>query len=213
MRDIIASVRHGEKVGSVDIFGKPGKLPCRNHPEYRAFLRGMLANTVETYEIDGFQRGSEKEGPLSYLLLYGEVPYCFCVHCQARGRKEGIHPKRARLGFEKLYHFVSSLIHGDTPPAEGIFPVLLRHFFRWPEILKWENMYRKSLEEVVQELYQTAKDLKPKVGFGRHLDHVSPFATIRVNTCAKADWVRWDAAASEPGARACCGLGSSGRHQ
>ena len=73
------------KVLVVDAYGRPGRLPCFNHPDYRNFWLATSEDMFRSYELDGFQFGAERSGPLSNLLLGGTPPYCFCpYHGDAR---------------------------------------------------------------------------------------------------------------------------------
>ena len=62
---------------------------------------GTVEDVFHNYELDGLQWGAECVGPLSNLMFNGTVPYCFCEHCRARGKQEGIDVERARRAKER----------------------------------------------------------------------------------------------------------------
>lgn len=167
------AIENREKVVTVDVYGKPTNVACWNHPEYRAFWAAIVEDLFRTYELDGFQWGAERMGPLMNVILpwNDTPPTCFCPYCRARGEKQGINVERAREGFEKLYVYVRSLISHTAHPNDGVFAGFLRILLRYPEILAWEYQYRLSREEVTQLLYKTIKAIKPSADVGWHVDH------------------------------------------
>jgi hypothetical protein len=112
-------------------------------------------------------------GPLMNVISpwNDAAPTCFCEHCVARGKANGIDPERARKGFEELYVYVRGLIAGKPKPADGVFVGFLRVMIRYPEILSWEYQYRRSREEVHAGMYRTIKAIKPDADVGWHVDH------------------------------------------
>lgn len=156
-----------------DVYGRPANTACWNHPDYKSFWRATAEDLFRGYDLDGFQWGAERMGPLMNVILpwNDAPPACFCEHCQARARAAGIDPARAREGFEKLYVYVRGLAAGGSKPAEGTFTVFLRHLLRYPEILAWEYQYRRSREDVMRAMYETIKAIKPEARVGWHVDH------------------------------------------
>jgi hypothetical protein len=167
------AIANREKVVTVDVYGKPTNVACWNHPEYRAFWRALVEDLFRSYDLDGFQWGAERMGPLMNVILpWNETPpTCFCQYCRARGQARGISVERAREGFEKLYVYVRGLSGSNPRPADGVFTGFLRILLRYPEILAWEFQYRLSREEVTQEMYKTIKAIKPTADVGWHVDH------------------------------------------
>ena len=161
------------KVSTRDVYGKPARVACWNHPEYRAWWNATVEDLFRTYPLDGFQWGAERMGPLMNVISPWNdgAPTCFCEHCQARGKANGIDPERARKGFEELYVYVRGLIGGRSRPTDGAFVGFLRVLIRYPEILAWEYQYRKSREEVQAGMYRTIKAIKPDADVGWHVDH------------------------------------------
>jgi hypothetical protein len=160
------------KVLTVDPYGRAGRLPCFNNPDYRNFWLATSEDMFRSYEIDGFQFGAERSGPLSNLLLGGTVPYCFCEHCRARGREKGIDVERAREGMQRLHAFVrDELLGSDTAPPEGVTTMVMNHFFRYPEILAWERLWRESKENFFATMYSSVKAIRPAADTGEHVDH------------------------------------------
>jgi hypothetical protein len=140
-------VRHAERAMSVDLDGKPSAQPCRNNPEWLEFWDATVDDTVRSYPLDGYQWGAERVGPLSDLLWRGAKPFCFCAHCEARARREGIDPTRARRGFERLHALVGGWHGGGALPPEGAFTHVLRVLMQFPEVLAWDYQWRLALEE------------------------------------------------------------------
>ena len=167
------SIENFASVVTVDVYGKPTPIGCWTNPDYRAFWRAVAEDLFRSYELDGFQWGAERMGPLMNTVLpwNDRAPTCFCEHCKARGRDKGIDPERARQGYENLFVYVRGLIAGKPRPADGVFTGFLRILLRYPEILAWELQYRLSREEVMEGMYKAIKAIKPDAQVGWHVDH------------------------------------------
>ena len=171
--DLSATVTNFAKVCGVDAYGKPNKIACWNHPEYRAWWTGTVEDVFRTYDLDGLQWGAERMGPIMNVVMpwNDDPPSCFCTHCEARARAAGVDPARARRGFQELYTYVRALIDGKAKPADGVFTEFLRVLLRYPEILGWEYQYRMAREDMEEAIYQTVKKVKPTAEVGWHIDH------------------------------------------
>ena len=160
------------KVLTVDAYGRTGRLPCFNNPDYKNFWLATSEDMFRQYELDGFQFGAERSGPLSNLLLGGTPPYCFCVHCRAMGRERGIDAERAREGMRGLHGFVrDGLLAKNSAPPDGVPGTILNHFFRYPEILAWERLWRESKEGFFATMFSAVKVIRPEADTGQHVDH------------------------------------------
>jgi hypothetical protein len=167
------TIQNFSKVLTRDVYGKPVRVACWNHPEYRAFWNATVEDLFRTYRLDGFQWGAERMGPLMNVISpwNDAAPTCFCEFCVARGKDKGIDTERARKGFEELYVYVRGLMSGKPKPPDGAFTGFLRVMIRYPEILAWEYQYRLAREEVQAGMYRTIKAIKPDADVGWHVDH------------------------------------------
>lgn len=168
--EIRGRIHNYETIQQVDVYGKPHPGPCRNHPHYRAWWAAIMSDLFETYDLDGFQWGSEYNGPLAMLLTRGHVPFCFCKHCETRARDSGIDPERARIGFKKLHQVVNQARAGETSSPHGPAQDILSLFLNYPEILAWETLWRHSLDDLARLISKTVKDHKPEADFGCHIE-------------------------------------------
>ncbi|HXS93978.1 MAG TPA: hypothetical protein VN736_05190 [Candidatus Limnocylindrales bacterium] len=168
-----STIVNRSKVLTRDVYGKTVNVACWNHPEYRAFWNGTVEDLFRTYDLDGFQWGAERMGPLMNVILpwNDAAPTCFCEFCVARGKAHGIDSERARKGFEDLYVYVRALMAGTLKPPSGVFTGFLGILIRYPEILSWEYQYRQAREEVQAGMYKTIKAIKPTADVGWHVDH------------------------------------------
>ncbi len=163
------------KTLTVDVYGRTHHLPCWNNPDYRLWWLSTVEDLFKSYDLDGFQWGAERVGPLSLALfnhrLADGVPFCFCEHCLAKGRAAGIDVERARTGFRLLHEFLYGLSNGQPNPADGVMVSVLRILLKYPEILSWEMLWRTSKEELAAQIYGAVKMIKPTAQVGRHIDH------------------------------------------
>ena len=167
------TIENRSKVLTRDVYGKTVNVACWNHPEYRAWWNDTVEDLFRTYDLDGFQWGAERMGPLMNVILpwNDSAPTCFCEHCVSRGKAHGIDPERARKGFDDLFVYVRALVAGTLKPPSGAFTGFLGILIRYPEILAWEYQYRQAREEVQAGMYRTIKSIKPSADVGWHVDH------------------------------------------
>lgn len=162
------------KILTVDIYGRPTRLPCFNNPDYVNWWLSTIEDLFNSYPLDGFKYGSERSGPLPNLLMghgSGTAPICFCDYCLDAGRARGIDTERARMGFRKLYELIEAVADGETSPADGVLVSILRLLLRYPEILAWEYLWHDSKEGLARRMYGAIKAIKPEAQVGWHVYH------------------------------------------
>lgn len=159
------------KIMSLDVYGRIYANTCFNNPDYNNFWLSTVEDMFKSYPLDGLQYGSERSGPLSRVLLHGEVPSCFCEHCCARARNKGINPERAIEGFRQLYEYITGLKQKTVNPTDGALVALVRILLKYPEVLAWEYDTYLSREELTKRLYGAVKAIRPEAKFGVHVDH------------------------------------------
>ena len=167
-------IENFDKVRTVDVYGRPGGFQaCWSNPDYVNFWKAIVSDMFNSYDLDGFQWGAEREGPLSNILQpkRNEPPACFCEHCIERGKKANIDPERAREGYRLLYEYEQKLRTDAPKPPEGVFTVFLRLIIRYPEILSWAYLFRQSREELQKGMYDTIKSIKADAIVGWHVNH------------------------------------------
>lgn len=158
------------KVVTRDINDRPTGTACWNHPEYIGFWADTMEDLFRSYDLDGIQWGAERAGPLMNVICpwNDNPPTCFCEHCRARAKANGIDAGRAREGYEELYRYVQG---GNRRAVDGVFAGFLRVLMRHPEILSWEYQYRLSREEIYEVMFKRVKSIKPAAQVGWHVDH------------------------------------------
>jgi hypothetical protein len=169
--EMAALLPNWSRVLTVDAWGRPGRLPCFYNPDYRNFWLGTVEDLFKNYQLDGFQFGGERVGPLSHLVSNGTPPYCFCQHCRARGHEKGIDVERAREGMKRLHRFIrEDLLEKNAVPPDGVVTTVMRHFFQYPEILAWERLWREGKEGLCESMFGTIKAIQPGADVGEHVD-------------------------------------------
>lgn len=166
-------IENFNKVLTVDTYGNPGRSACWSNPDYANFWKATVTDMFNRYDLDGFQWGAERMGPLMNIILpwNNNAPGCFCQHCIERGKASNIDPGRAREGYRLLFEYVQKLMTDAPKPPEGVFTIFLRHIMRYPEILSWEYLYRQSREDIQKGMYTSIKAIKPDAVVGWHVDH------------------------------------------
>jgi hypothetical protein len=174
-----------ERLYEVDLHGRrttghPGG-PCLNNPYFRNLLMAQVEDHVRNYDVDGFQRGSERQGPLGNALgawHHGSASdpgrtSCFCEYCLAKGRKQGIDTDRVKQGFRALDPYVRAGRAGQRPP-DGYYVEFWRLLLRYPELLAWETFWSDSMRETQRDVYAKVKSIK-NIPVGFHIWHNASF--------------------------------------
>jgi hypothetical protein len=178
-----------DRLYEVDLHGRrteghPGG-PCLNNPYFRNLLAGEIEDWTRTYDIDGLQRGSERQGPLSNALgawHHGSTSdpgrvSCFCDYCTAKAKKQGIDTDRVKQGFLALEPYVRNGRAG-VRPADGYYVEFLRIVLRYPELLAWQTFWSDSMRETQREVYAKVKSIKPDIPVGFHIWQNASFNPI-----------------------------------
>jgi hypothetical protein len=116
-----------DKLYEIDLYGRrtaghPGG-PCLNNPYFRNLIAGAIEDNISSYEVDGLQRGSERQGPLGNALgawHHGAKSdpghtSCFCDYCSAKAAKLGIDFDRVKKAFLALEPYVRNGRAGQRP--------------------------------------------------------------------------------------------------
>src|SRR5207237_591756 len=92
-----------------DVNGRRTGTACWNNPNCKNFWAATAEDLFRSYQLDGFQWGAERMGPLMNVISPWSnpipAPTCFCEHCRARGKDKGIDAERARKGFLELWQY------------------------------------------------------------------------------------------------------------
>jgi len=166
----------------IDLYGRrtaahPGG-PCLNNPYYRNLISDQIEDYIREYNVDGLQRGSERQGPLGNALgawHHGAKSdpghtSCFCEYCQAKAAKVGIDFDKVKKAYLALEPFVRNGRAGKRP-RDGYYVEFWRILLRHPELLAWETFWSDSMREMQREFYTKAKSLNPTIQIGFHIWH------------------------------------------
>lgn len=164
--------------------GHPGG-PCLNNPYFRNLIAAQIEDYIREYEIDGLQRGSERQGPLGNALgawHHGSrsdpgKTSCFCEHCQAKAAKLGIDFEKVKKAYQALETYVRDGREGKRP-RDGYYVEFWRILLRHPELLVWETFWTDSQREMHREFSAKAKSLRPGIEIGYHIWHNASFNPI-----------------------------------
>jgi hypothetical protein len=178
-----------EELYEVDLHGRrtsghPGG-PCLNNPYFRNLVAAQIEDYIRSYDVDGLQRGSERQGPFSNALgawHHGSKSdpghtSCFCEYCAAKATKQGIDFERVKKAFLALEPYVRSGREGKRP-RDGYYVEFWRILLRYPELLTWQTFWADSMREMQREFSAKAKSIKPGVQIGYHIWHNISFNPI-----------------------------------
>ncbi len=205
--DISSSMlRNFTACSQIDIFGRKNFRVCTNHPDYRQYYLSIAEDQLRNYPIEGVYFNTERNGPLSSVLVgnyaaeFGyrkpQAPSCFCPHCIAKAKDIGINIDRARQGWMELLEFSErswrearkkgdpfagegtslGIRRDETAPADGYFITFLRIVMKYPEVLQWNQMWYDSLTSLFAEMYGVVKLVSPERKFGLHIWHHRDFS-------------------------------------
>jgi hypothetical protein len=172
-----------DELYEVDLYGRRTKAhpggPCLNNPYFRNLLVAQVQDFVRSYDVDGIQRGTERQGPLGNALGAwhhgGDTGHsdpgqtsCFCEYCAAKAAKQGIDMERVKKAYLALEPFVRNGRAGKRP-VDGYFVEFWRLLLRNPELLIWEEFWSESMRETQRLVSATAKSIKPGIPVGYHI--------------------------------------------
>ncbi|HVV72173.1 MAG TPA: hypothetical protein VHI52_11860, partial [Verrucomicrobiae bacterium] len=197
-----SSVPGVSEVSEVDLYGRKAGTLCLFNPEVRHFWTGLVTDYCKSYEVDGVLFFNERNGPLLNALgashsqnIASSRVTCFCEHHRKAAAERGIDFERAREGCRKLDQFVQTALKGQRPP-DGYFVEFWRLLIEHPEILLWDRLFDTGKHQVLGEIYQVVKAIRPALQVGFHIEHVNSFnpifrATRRYeDLAAKADFLK-----------------------
>jgi len=166
------------------------RLPqvCFNNPHFKAYVQAMVEDCVRSYEIDGLLWRSERWGPMSNALSLSRgrgvvkdtETACFCPHCLAKGKEQGINVDRVAEGYRVLESFVAAARAGQRP-SDGYYVTFWRLLLRYPETVAWDMFWYDGLREIYKTVFAQAKGIKPDLQVGWALP-----ATISFNPLYRA---------------------------
>jgi hypothetical protein len=178
-----------DRLYEIDLYGRrtgghPGG-PCLNNPYFRNLIAGAIEDYIRSYDVDGLQRGSERQGPLGNALgawHHGAKSdpghtSCFCEYCAAKAAKQGIDIERVKKAYLALEPYVRAGRAGKRPP-DGYYVEFWRILLRYPELLTWETFWSDSMREMQREFYARTKAIRPEVQVGFHIWHNIAFNPI-----------------------------------
>jgi len=135
-------IKDMDELYEIDLYGRrtvshPGG-PCLNNPYFRNLIAAQVEDFIRSYDVDGLQRGSERQGPLGNALGAwhngaksdpGHTS-CFCEYCSAKAAKLGIDFERVKKAYLALEPYVRNGRAGRRP-RDGYYVefwrILLRH--------------------------------------------------------------------------------------
>jgi len=171
-----------DKAFEVDVHGKPAARVCYRNPNTMNFWLGLTEDYLRSYPVDGLMFGSERQGPLNNALgaSHGGGPSpstvgCFCPHCLAAAKKDGINVDRARQGYLALEQWIAGM-KGGQRPADGAFVTFWRILVEHPEVLAWERLWNEGLRDNYRAMYRKAHEIAPAKPMGWHVWHTNSFA-------------------------------------
>jgi len=169
-----------DELYEVDLYGRrttahPGG-PCLNNPYFRNLIAGEVEDFIRSYDVDGMQRGTERQGPLSNALgawHHGAKSdpghtSCFCEYCAAKAAKQGIDIARVKKAFLALEPYIRDGRAGKRP-LDGYYVEFWRILLRNPELLTWQTLWSDSMREMQREFSAKAKSIKPGIPVGYHI--------------------------------------------
>jgi hypothetical protein len=171
-----------DKAFEVDVHGKPAARVCYRNPNTLNFWLGLTEDYLRSYPVDGLMFGSERQGPLNTALgaSHGGGPSpstvgCFCPHCVAAAKRDGINVERARQGYQALEQWIAGM-KGGQRPTDGAFVTFWRILVEHPEVLAWERLWNEGLRDTYRAMYRKAHEIAPAKPMGWHVWHTNSFA-------------------------------------
>jgi hypothetical protein len=183
------AIKGMDELYEIDLYGRrttahPGG-PCLNNPYFRNLIAGQVEDFIRSYDVDGLQRGSERQGPLSNAMgawHHGAKSdpghtSCFCEYCAAKAAKQGIDFARVKKAFLALEPYIRAGRAGKRP-RDGYYVEFWRILLRNPELLTWQTFWSDSMREMQRDFSAKAKSIRPGIQVGYHIWHNISFNPI-----------------------------------
>lgn len=168
---ITGAIKGFEAWPEVNALGEQTNHVCFNHPDYIAYWQSVVTDLITLHPyLHGFKFGQERGGPMLSAMGKGQPGKCFCEHCRAKAKKQGIDVEEARKGLIAINEYGNALTAGERP-VDGNFVTFMRILFQYPEILAWEQFWMDSREHHRKVIYKTIKAINENVQVGWHMDH------------------------------------------
>jgi hypothetical protein len=186
----------------IDLYGRKAGSLCLLRPDVRNFWRGLVSDYCNSYDVDGILFFNERNGPLLNALgashsqsIASSRVTCFCEHHRRAAEQRGIDFERAREAYVRLDRLVQSSLAAQRP-SDGYFVEFWRLLVEYPEIIVWDRLFDEAKHQVLGEIHDTVKLIRPTLQVGFHIEHVNSFnpifrATRRYQDLAKkADFLK-----------------------
>jgi hypothetical protein len=179
-----SSVPGFANVTEIDLNGRKTGSQCLFHPDVRHFWTALVTDYCRSYDVDGILFFNERNGPLlnalgashAQSIESGRVT-CFCEHHRQAAKEQGIDPDRALEGYRRLDDFVQQALTGQRQ-ADGYFVEFWRLLVEHPEILAWDRLFDLGKHQVLAEVREAVKAVRPSLQVGFHIEHVNSFNPI-----------------------------------
>jgi uncharacterized lipoprotein YddW (UPF0748 family) len=123
----------------------PEKIPiCPLSPEYRQFIKGLIQEALDGYDVDGIH--------LDYIR-YGHLAYCFCPRHQAYAASHGIETAKVRQAIYDTFY---------APNKKS------DHYFKLyragdKDVAGWVAMRQAEIDAAVTEIKAQVKAKRPSL--------------------------------------------------
>jgi hypothetical protein len=182
--DVFRSDLEGiEQLQEVTLSGKKAGTLCFHNPGVQGFWQALTEDYVRSYSVDGIMWGCERQGPFGNAIGAahggsGRDPFlvtCFCDFCKQEAKSRGIDTLRAAEGYRNLAALVQQS-RANSRPADGFFVSYWRLLVDYPEILSWEKLWNDGQKRTYENIYKTAKSIRPEIQVGWHIWHNNSFS-------------------------------------
>jgi hypothetical protein len=197
-----SSIPGVQEVAEVDLQGRKAGTLCLLNPDVRHFWTALVTDYCKSYDVDGILFFNERNGPLLNALgashsqsIASARVTCFCEHHQKAAKERGLSFERVREGYTRLDQFVQNAL-ANKRPSDGYFVEFWRLLVEYPEIVAWDRLFDAGKHQVLADVYETVKRIRPALQVGFHIEHVNSFnpifrATRRYEDLAtKADFLK-----------------------
>lgn len=163
----------------IDLQGEKKKKLCFFRPEVKEFWKAVVTDIASSYEIDGIMFFNERNGPLinavgaTHSETFSSTHIsCFCDDHKREAQKIGLNFDRVKKGYHKLDAFVQSSLRNERP-SDGYYVEFSRLLLEYPEIVAYQQLFDTGKHQVLKDVRDAVKKVKPKMDVGFHIEHVN----------------------------------------
>jgi len=161
-----------------DVLGNRSSIACPSNPKVISYVQARVRDILENYEVIGVEldgayidmhpRMTNRRGQPGALYPHHHVApeSCFCDHCRALAKEEGVDIDRIERTVRKLTKFS---LRSSPRIFRRVFDTfrgqydMVRFILKHPALVEWLNFRCRIISRFLERIKETVKSVDPKL--------------------------------------------------